>query len=305
MFINFLKIQIILLLSFGYINVARALDFPLLKVTKNEHSVWLIGSLHTGVPQVSRANDLDFLVKKSHAICFENDPKDIQNNKRAAEIFFLNQEDEDLKTRLGSKIYLDSKKNLDWYLSNGNSIDDMSAYAIANLLTMKIPNFRDFQLKLKPDTSIDSDIQNAASRYNKNIFAIESANAVPDAFLKVSDKEWQYYVAGMIKILTCTSCSSNYSKNMIAAFDISDDFEAAYNRSKQAFSSDPKIFSIFEKIYFGQRNIDIAKNIEAEAVDKNKCDIVAIGAGHLGGKNGVVNLLKQNGLKIESVQSIR
>ncbi len=234
----------------------------------------------------------------------ENDADDRQSAIHVAQTIFANPPGLRLKDRIGPVLYDESKEQLKWYISTGASIDDISPYVLFSLLTMNMPNLRDFMFQLTPQNSLDAVIRTAAASMKQPLLSIEDKNAVPSAFSSLTDEEWKYFVSGILHILHCKECIKSYSENMIHTYDVGTDFDAAHWSAKQAFASDAKLFAIFEKLYYGDRNITMAKNIENDALNNKKCDIVAIGLGHLGGPLGVVARLQNNGVQIEIFNTV-
>ncbi|MPQ57058.1 TraB/GumN family protein [Duganella sp. FT27W] len=295
---------IIILGLFFLTGSCRALDFPLMRLTKDGHSILLIGSMHIGIMDPSRTKEINALLKETGSICMEDDPGDIPGAQRVAQAVFGNPPGQRLRDRLGDALYDQSKNQLQWYLAKGGAIDDISPYAVASLLTMNMPAMRDFTLRLTPQQSLDAAIRSAAVAHGQQLLTIESSDAVPAAFARLTEDEWRYYVAGTLKILHCPECAASYSENMIHAYDATTDAEAAQRRAQQAMASDPRLLAIFEKLFYGERNIAMVNNIEHDALAHQKCSVVAIGAGHLGGPLGVVARLRERGVKVEKLTSV-
>ncbi len=282
---------------------AKATDFPLLKISHNEKVIWLVGSMHIGNISDNGGEKLLELVDKSDAVCFEGDPRDQANATRIANQLNFNPDDTTLRQRLGDAIFKKVTTHLPLLFSNGRTMPDASPFLIGNALTMTLPDIQKTQLNLSLNNSLDAAIQQLATAKGKQIKPLENNDAMLKASERISDKEWQTYISGLLDILDCPACTQQYSENMVHAFNLYNDYESNYRNLKDAFKSNLKAFAIYEKFYFGQRNIDMAKEIEYSAIKNGKCDLVAIGAGHLGGEHGVVNLLKKRGLKIDAISS--
>lgn len=72
--------------------------------------------------------------------------------------------------------------------------------------------------------------------------------------------------------------------------------DKVYQMIQTSFADDPA----FETNLLTKRNADWIPKIE-KAV-KEKSTFIAVGAGHLGGKTGVLNLLKEKGYKIKPIR---
>jgi uncharacterized protein YbaP (TraB family) len=274
---------------------AHAADFPLLKITKNNNSSFLIGSIHAGPIPFQDDPRLNSIISQSRTICMEVDPSDIANARLAKEKIILNPKGIHLKDRLGVDLYEEIKSRL-----SPDPISLYSPFAIGAKLFDTLPLLHQMNMDYQAVNSIENYIKNTAAKYHIPITAIEDKQAVVNAFANISDQEWQQYLHSILKIIDCSECVMKYAENLTIAYSFSKTPENAYRHGVLAMSSEPDMVSIFEKMNYGDRNINMANNIESDAIDKGLCDIVVVGAGHLGGEKGLVNLLKTKGLKVEA-----
>jgi uncharacterized protein YbaP (TraB family) len=86
---------------------------------------------------------------------------------------------------------------------------------------------------------------------------------------------------------------------MIKANHLQSDYEALHRQLRDAMAGAPQMAALVERLHFGQRNRDMAAAI-AQPLGQRKCDLVAVGIGHLGGANGLAVLLRQAGWKVEA-----
>lgn len=161
-----------------------------MRLTKDGHSILLIGSMHIGIMDPSRTKEINALLKETGSICMEDDAGDIPGAQRVAQAVFGNPPGQRLRDRLGDALYDQSKNQLQWYLAKGGAIDDISPYAVASLLTMNMPAMRDFTLRLTPQQSLDAAIRSAAVAHGQQLLTIESSDAVPAAFARLTEDEW-------------------------------------------------------------------------------------------------------------------
>jgi uncharacterized protein YbaP (TraB family) len=273
---------------------AHATDFPLLKITKNNKFSFLIGSIHVGLIPFPDDPRLNSIISRSRTICMEVDPSDIANARLAQEKIILNPKGVHLKDRLGADLYEEIKSRL-----SPDPIRLYSPFAIGAKLFDTLPLLHQMNMDYQAVNSIENYIKNTAAKYHIPITAIEDKQAVVTAFANISDQEWQQYLHSILKIIDCSECVMKYAENLTIAYSFSKTPENAYRHGVLAMSSEPEMVSIFEKMNYGDRNITMANNIESDVIDKGLCDIVVVGAGHLGGENGLINLLKKKGLKVE------
>lgn len=282
---------------------ALAAPYPVLKASKGADSVLLVGSMHVGVADPERASQARSLVARSAAVCLEVDQDNPAEARADGEKIFLNPPGIDLRSRIGDDVYKATVAHLGWFLEKGNRIDAASPFAVAALLTMNMKQLKNDTLAMAPATSPDADLVRAAHQLGKPLRAIEKTGAASAAFERVSNAEWSAYVSGLLHILDCATCARQYSENMIKANHLQSDYEALYRQLHDAMSSAPQMLAVTERLHFGQRNRDMAAAI-AQLPDQRKCDLIAIGIGHLGGPNGVTVLLRQAGWKVEAEPGI-
>jgi len=300
-FVHFLKKIFFLFLCFSIFK-ANAIDFPLLKVSDGRSSAFVIGSMHVGKIAEKYDEKLFEIIEKSNSICFEISPSEKEQAKKIATTLNFNQEDTTLKKRLGNLTFNRLSRRLPNLFVDGNTLPNASPFLMGNVLQFSPNNVSNFFSKYHPNSSLDFLIQQIAASKNKNIKSLESLDAVINVYFSISDNEWSEYIDGILDILDCPLCSEKYTENIIKAFTLSNDYEQAFSSLEEAFISSQKAFSVYKKFYFGNRNNGMANAIKNDVLGNNKCDVVVIGAGHLGGPNGIVNLLSKQGVKVEKAR---
>ena len=281
---------------------AAGAQYPVLKASRGADSVLLVGSLHVGKTDGERAAQALLLVRQSSALCFEVDQNDAAGAAEDSKVIFLNRPGSDLRSRIGPATYEATVAHLRWFLNDGKQIDALSPFAVSTILTMNLPQLKKDTLAMAPATSPDADLARAAARLGKPVLAIEHPGAARAAFAAISDAEWSDYVSGMISILDCPSCAHLYSENMIKANHLQTDFESLHRQLHAAMASAPRMLAVIERLHFGQRNRDIAAAI-TRPLDQRRCELVAVGIGHLGGANGLVALLRKAGWQVDQVSA--
>lgn len=289
-----------MLLVCAYFDIALAGEFPALRVSKGDHSVVLVGSQHVGLPRPGRKDAIGALVADSTAVCMEADPRDPAIATAGASVL-MNPPGTRLRDRLTPTTYEAARQHMTFLPPGMDNLDRLSPFGLSTLLGFNVLELRTTLTRLRPDTSLDADILEATQRHGKRIVAIERTNAVPDSINKLSDAEWDAYIAGIVRILDCKVCMTAFGAAMVKAHSQTEDY-AEVNRSlARAFASQPGMEATYDRIYFAQRNAAMAYAIEHEALDARRCSLVAIGIGHLGGDHGVVALLRSAGLQVTPV----
>jgi uncharacterized protein len=127
----------------------------------------------------------------------------------------------------------------------------------------------------------------------KNKIAIEGLETPASQFEKINRMPLEKQAKGLYEMALDPQKSIDGFKGMVTIYKSGQlDFSKLVNG---AFGGGD-----FEKGLLDERNIDWIPKIE-KAINK-KSTFIAVGAGHFGGKNGVLNLLKKKGYKLEAIK---
>ncbi|TDK58965.1 TraB/GumN family protein [Sapientia aquatica] len=280
--------------------LSQEASLPLLHLTNGVSSFWIVGSMHVGSKVLvdNSYPKLNSVIEHSSNICFENDPSDIRSLQDTNQSIYFNPPDVSLETRLSKKTFENLKKTFINVFPSTNAYREMSPYAAAGVLESMNPyvnqNFREF----KKENSLDQYIKIQTSKFNKQIHGLESNDAVKKSFASITNTEWDQYVSGYINMLNCMECSIKYFAYLEKAYTLSNDPENSYENSIYAMTYGPNVAQIFNKMLLDKRNLDITKTIAGFGKSTSKCDLVVVGAAHLGGEHGILNLLKKANYKI-------
>lgn len=147
------------------------------------------------------------------------------------------------------------------------------------------------QAGLTPELGLDhSFIKEAGSR--KPILELESVDQQIKLFESLSTQEQEQM---LIQALGDFQRGPELIKSMVDAWKKGDD-EAMDLIVRQSFGTDPLSGKLF-KLLFADRNAAMANKLE-ELMADGRTYFMVVGAGHLGGEQGILNLLKQKGFKI-------
>lgn len=280
-----------------------ASDFPILHLERNNKTVFLIGSYHTGVKKIENDVVLDSLLSNSKSICLEADPKALEEIQTAKQKILLNPWGTQLTNRIGADLFEKIKARLNVDAETLKYLDMYSPFLIGIYLLNTNLNVQKNSLEFNPSFSLETYIRLKAEKDQIPIHGIEENNAVAQSLTSLSDEEWRQYLLEVLKMLDCDECINTYAKFQHQANTPSSDPENAYIKQMLAFGNSSKLVDFFNRLNFEKRNLGIARNIEDDAFNRNKCDVIAIGASHLAGENGVVSLLKQRGFSVHPVDS--
>lgn len=280
-----------------------ALEFPLLEISLGTKHAYIVGSMHVGIRDHQRTNDIQTVLRNTKSVCLESVPNDAASSQMAAKAVYGNPPSVKLQDRIGGELYTAVRENLKWFENGGGDLSKLSPFAAATLITMAMPKLSKTLPKFKPENSLDADIIAIASKMQLTIAAVEESHAIPQSASRISDAEWRTYVSSIIRIVQCSECVRIYEENTIKAYLPSGNYNNAYSYTMKAYAGNESAAAVFDKLYFSFRNPLMAKNIY-QSLNESSCDVIAIGAGHLGGEHGVIALIKSMGIKVSPLDSL-
>jgi uncharacterized protein YbaP (TraB family) len=129
----------------------------------------------------------------------------------------------------------------------------------------------------------------------KSILELESLDEQLSLLSRFSDKEQEQFLLYTLKTL---SSMGSQVESMVRAWT-SGDAQAMESIIADAVVPDANIAPIFQKL-FDERNLKMTSRIE-EYLNSKGSYFVIVGAGHLVGKRGIVELLKSKGYGVEQL----
>jgi uncharacterized protein YbaP (TraB family) len=143
---------------------------------------------------------------------------------------------------------------------------------------------------------IEQLVMEQATKYNKEIKGLETF----DYQLSIFDKiPYKFQAQQLVKMVDEASSDSSNDKDEIMV--LTDAYrKQELNKMDELTKDDPSIGD-FTDILLYERNANWAEKLQT--IMKNNAVVVAVGAGHLPGKKGVLNLLRQAGYKVEPVKN--
>jgi hypothetical protein len=129
----------------------------------------------------------------------------------------------------------------------------------------------------------------------KKILELESLEEQLRLLSGFSDREQEQF---LIYTLETLSSMDRQVGNMVRAWT-SGDAQAMESALADAVPADPSLAPIVQKL-FDERNVKMLSKIEGY-LNSNDTYLVIVGAGHLVGKNGIVELLKSKGFQVEQL----
>lgn len=125
--------------------------------------------------------------------------------------------------------------------------------------------------------------------------SVEGLETVADQMKTINRKPMKKYAEDLYKLALDPQKSVDEFKNLVITYKLQNSDEL-YEKMVNGKLGDAE----FEKALLDERNADWIPKIEKSIGEKSI--FIAVGAGHLGGKNGVLELLKKKGYKIEAIR---
>lgn len=154
---------------------------------------------------------------------------------------------------------------------------------------MLYPNMIDCEMK-----SIEGSLMAVSKEQNEEVFGLESIEEQLAVFEAIP---YDVQMKELVKTAKSDLSNDKTEMDLILKTYQSEDINAMVTLMKE---SDNQISSQFEEVLLIDRNKKWISRIETVA--KEMPTFFGVGAGHLGGEFGVINLLRKAGFKVEAVQ---
>lgn len=292
---------LLILILFFSMSVAFGQSFPAMTISKNGKSVLLVGSSHVGINPVTKNKLVDQEIAKSNGICFEYDDEDKVSASQSKELVLGSQNSKPLNQRFSeTTLKRISEKFSPFGITEKEifSFQPMTLYLLIERTAKKITQMN---TKLSSKNSVDAYIKNIAKINSIPKKGLEEKYAVAQSVAAVSDSDWEEFINRFMSLVECEECVNNYVENMLIAYEHSVDPNHVNKYLMKSFSSDPWLGAFYSRLLINERNTKMVEKLEIDVLSSGKCDVVAIGAAHLGGENGLLVLLQRAGFRIKPI----
>jgi uncharacterized protein len=161
-------------------------------------------------------------------------------------------------------------------------------------LSITLVTLESLKLGLDPNLGIDKYFL-SKTEGKKKILELESLDYQIDLLSNFSDKDQELFLLYTLKDLNIMEQEVNKLTHAWTTGDTKG-MESILTRS---VSEDKKLFPIFEKLIY-KRNRKMVSKIE-DFLKRKETYFVIVGAGHLVGNQGVIEILKEKGYHIEQL----
>ena len=262
------------------------------KIQSEANTVYVLGSLHFAKREIyplrqeieNAFDQSDFLVVEANV----NDIRkaDVQKLVETA----LYPANDTLEKHLSAETYERVKKEIAGAGIPPELINKQKPWFLAmTLVALEI-----VKLGLDPNLGIDKYFLSKAEG-KKKILELESLDYQIDLLSGLSDKDQELFLLYTLKDLNIMEQELD---KMIQAWT-SGDTKAMESLMTRSVSEDKRLSPIFEKLIYG-RNKEMASKIESFLKTKETYFVI-VGAGHLVGNQGIIELLKREGYRVEQL----
>ena len=261
------------------------------KVTSNTTSVYMLGSVHVAKPDIYPLDDtIEDAFDDADYLVVELNPKEA--NLLYASLLVAKYgsypEGESLKDNIGEELYDEFKAKVQSPDINVElSLEQYRPWVLLIAGAQSLYKSLDYEA----ESGIDMHFIERAVKKDKEIIELETIDYQITQLSSIPD--------GVIVKAILADIGKDPEEEINAIFDTWADGDST-ELTKMIFEGleqDPGIKPMYEKLYF-ERNLKMAEKIE-EFLSGTDVYFIVVGAGHLVGENGLVNLMERSGYQVE------
>lgn len=261
-------------------------------IQSKTNTIYVLGSLHLTKKEIYPLNSkIEKAFDQSEFLAVEanvNDIKKIDIQKLMERAFYT--PPDTLEKHVSPEIYDDVKKEMSRLGLPLELIRKQKPW----FLSMTLVSLELIKLGLDPNLGVDKYFLSKAEG-KKKILELESLDYQIDLLSNFSDKDQELFLLWTLKDLTIME----QEVNKLTQAWTSGDTKGMEAILKRGISEDKRLSSIFEKLIYG-RNRKMVLKIE-DFLKTKETYFVIIGAGHLVGDQGIIEILKGKGYVVEQL----
>ncbi|MDD5730276.1 MAG: TraB/GumN family protein [Candidatus Omnitrophica bacterium] len=263
------------------------------QVSSGNNSIYLLGSIHMGRPDMFPLNErIEQAFKSCQKLAVEVNiaAADALNNPDLLSESSLYPGEETLKGNLSERTYALAREKLQQLMLPMELVEKFRPWFVAMLLEqLELLN-----LGFDPMYGIDVYFLDKAGGA-KQILELESLEFQINLFNQLSNSQQDAFLYSTLLSLDNMGQTMD---EMVTAW-VNGDTQAMSSLLAKTNSDDPQLIPVYQKIIY-ERNINMADKAEGYLRNGGSCFVV-VGAAHLLGPNGIVELLRQRGYKVEQL----
>lgn len=267
------------------------------EVSSDVNTVYILGSVHIAKADLYPLDEvIEDAYERSESLVVELDDSKMTEEEMNALLTRkgMYPPGDDLKRNTSDDLYSRLSNRLMEFDSSGgllSTMDSFEPWFVA--LTIEVLDY--MELGYDIEYGIETYFLNKAQADGKNVLELESAEFQVDLFDSLS---------GELQIMMLEDAVENpiTEEEVAEMFDAWSAGDAA--KMEQILSEDfeehPEYQSLYEEILY-ERNFRMADEIEGFLEDDDDIYFVVVGAGHLVGENGIINLLAKKGYEVRQL----
>jgi uncharacterized protein YbaP (TraB family) len=262
------------------------------RVRSTTNTVYVLGSLHLAKKEVYPLNQkIEDAFERSEILVVEanvNDIKKMDVQKLMERAFYPPQDT--LERHVSIETYEWIRKEINKFGISAELINKQRPW----FLSMTFVTLESLKLELDPNLGIDKYFLSKAEG-KKKILELESLDYQIEFLSNLSDKDQELFLFYTLKDLNIME----QEVNQLTQAWISGDTQGMESIMTRSVSEDKRLSSIFEKLVY-ERNKKMASKIE-DFLRTKETYLVVVGAGHLVGNKGIIELLRGKGYFVEQL----
>ncbi len=259
------------------------------RVDSAQATVYLLGSIHfanAGFYPLRAEIEQAFAAAQTLVVEVDMDsPESSARMQRFMQQEALYDGDETLRDNLSEKTY----KQLQAYLKDLGISPALVEKQKPGMVVLTLAAIQAEQAGLKPELGIDQHFLNKVE--DKKLLALETMDEQLALFLNIEDADLLFQ-----DLFYSQEILESEMNNLISAWKQGDEKNMHKLLFEDILNENAAIVALYEKLYF-QRNIKMARSVEGYLNRKGNYFVV-VGAGHLIGKKGIVQLLLDAGYRV-------
>jgi uncharacterized protein YbaP (TraB family) len=258
------------------------------KIQGKQATVYLLGSVHAlQEKDYPLAAVIENAFTNSRVVAFETDIGELESPALAMKILSKSQlpEGQTLENVLSPEIYKTFMKHVEESGTPAIMVERMKPAMAA--ITLEV--FELMKMGLNPENGVDKHFYPLAKSAGKDIIPLETVEYQTDLVTGFSKEEGELLMKSTLKEID--NAKKEFGELVKAWRE--GDADKLQKLMNEAMADSP---TIYKRLLTNRNHNWIPKIKELVGGDKNA--IVIVGAGHLVGKEGVVELLHQDGLKV-------
>jgi uncharacterized protein YbaP (TraB family) len=272
--------------------VSQAKKTFLWKVQSKTNTVYVLGSIHYLKKEMYPLNKkIENAFEKSDHLVVEaniNDAEKVDTQKLAESALYL--DDETFEKHVSPQIYDLVKKELERLGVPFELIGKQKPWFLA----LTLASLEIVKLGFDPNYGVDRYFLSKAEG-KKNILELESFDYQINLFCQLTEKEQELLLLYTLKDIRVIEQELN---KLVKAWT-SGDTKGVESIITRSLAEDKGLFPIYEKLIY-ERNRNMASKIE-DYLKTKESYFVVVGAGHLVGKQGIIEILKGKGFLVEQL----